>query len=298
MSYHASRSVIQLGPISSLRATRPFGHVAPHMRIIRRVVVVLASACVASVFSVFAACSFGVDIDALSSCATGSCVDSGRDAITNDVTDATSADCPSGKGSAMVRVAGSCIDHAEVTNASYAQFLAASKDLASLSPIAAACKAQKDFTPSVWPVAAEALPVVNVDFCDAQFYCAWAGKTLCGSVAGGALPVSRMATSDDVWFGVCQTGNADRTACNTASTALANVGVFAGCTTPTGVNDLIGNAWEWVDSCLSDNDLSDVCFSRGGAYDSASAEQTCGFTGRSARRDYRAPNQGFRCCAP
>lgn len=88
-------------------------------------------------------------------------------------------DCPDHE---MVAYPGFEIGSREVSNGEYQQFLAAQQDPA-IQP--GECAWNDDFTPTQWPVASATLPVVNIDWCDARAYCAWAGKRLCGAIAGG-----------------------------------------------------------------------------------------------------------------
>jgi hypothetical protein len=105
--------------------------------------------------------------------------------------DSIAGSCPSGlPGPAMVPAGAfalptMCIDATEVTNAHYAAFLASSPAPGS-GP--GACTWNVRYEPLFhWPPPPEraAFPVVDVDWCDAFAYCAWAGKRLCGDPGGG-----------------------------------------------------------------------------------------------------------------
>lgn len=107
--------------------------------------------------------------------------------------------CPVARAGAakMVDTGTYCIDSTEVTNAQYGLFVTAAQPLAT-QPDAFCRERNKSFTPNIdntsgmqerpWPVAATAnLPVTGVDWCDAQAYCSWVGKRLCGRIGGGSL---------------------------------------------------------------------------------------------------------------
>ncbi|MCC6664816.1 MAG: SUMF1/EgtB/PvdO family nonheme iron enzyme [Polyangiaceae bacterium] len=142
--------------------------------------------------------------------------------------------CGASAGPAMIAVPSPgggtyCIDRTEVTQAQYAEFLAAPKmspgsenadcaDNKSYQPVAeassyepATCIAGVSWTPKTTPER----PVVCIDWCDAYAYCKWAGKRLCGKVGGGGLeiaggldtpadPANDAAKSQ--WFNACSQG--------------------------------------------------------------------------------------------
>ena len=117
-----------------------------------------------------------------------------------------SAGCPVGKGPSMIQVGAQCVDSTEVTNAHYAQFLAAKVTPQSTTKSPAHCSWNTTFTPSQgWPATGkDAYPVVYVDWCDALAYCQWAGKRLCGAVGGGALPYGDYADANkSQWLYAC-----------------------------------------------------------------------------------------------
>lgn len=143
-----------------------------------------------------AACSFGLDVDALSA----GCVDcldatsdqtasdSGADASTDAPVDAPrdahaeAAACPTlHDAGAMIAVllegGTQCVDRTEVTNAQYLEFLEAG------APSTVASCADAGLVPRTgWPYGPGQgrAPVASVTWCGAQAYCQWAGKALCG----------------------------------------------------------------------------------------------------------------------
>ncbi len=82
------------------------------------------------------------------------------------------------------------------------------------------------------------------------------------------------------------------------------VGTLTQCQTTTpgyaGVYDLVGQVWEWQDSCdqLRPGPLA-ICAVQGGNYANSSQYLTCGYGGDDAlyRRD-AGEGVGFRCCSP
>ena len=243
---------------------------------------------------------------------TPSCPDAAFDTTTEE-TDAGSL-CPTGPGPTMVSVGTYCIDSTEVTNAQYAAFLVAKPDVCKQSP---QCAWNTSFTPSsAWPAPTgkESNPVVYVDWCDAAAYCAFAGKRLCGRIAGGSNPTgSYTDAASSQWYRACSKAGAQTypygstyssTACNGGDLAVGTtvaVGTKSGCEGAyTGLFDLSGNAWEWEDSCdVSASGATDPCRLRGGSWSDTAPSLRCdvnflgGFTARS--KVYN--NVGFRCCS-
>ena len=84
------------------------------------------------------------------------------------------------------------------------------------------------------------------------------------------------------------------------------VNAYAKGVTPNGIQQLIGNVWEWVYASIEHVQDGQDLFAlqeplgeiRGGAFDTYFASQaTCQF--RSGQPLFlRVPNTGFRCCVP
>lgn len=252
------------------------------------------------------------------------------------------ASCAALGGPLMVEVASPmgvkyCIDRTEVTQGQYAAFLKSVTlkpgsehpdcgGNGTYAPTAVPpdpyepkhCEAQF-WTPETTPNH----PVVCVDWCDAQAFCVWAGKRLCGKIGGGSLAITpdnpMTDASQSQWFNACSQGGQtkypygdtyDPAACEGADVAKQpdggwdkkDVGARAGCRGTAepfdGVRDLSGSAGELVDECKIDttgpNPVT-VCAVRGGTY-GATAEQMLCATAVAFSRDRVDNAVGFRCC--
>ena len=252
--------------------------------------------------------------DAVDASAEGAPVDGAR----SDVEDALRTDgppldagvdavCPGTAGPAAVRVGAFCIDSTEVTHKDYSVFLARSTAPADAGPLV--CASKTTHAPS-GAAATPTSPQTFVDWCDAYAYCAWAGKRLCGSVAGG--PSGSLVDSTNQWFTACShTADGNHTfpygsafkplACNAPE-------VDAGGTVPVaslaecvggyaGIYDMTGNVYEWEDSCTMAGGLTS-CVQRSGSFvDPPGASQTCAYA-RSVALTIADNDIGFRCCSP
>ena len=195
-----------------------------------------------------------------------------------------------------------CIDATEVTNAHYAAFLASAPTVGSETGV---CANKVSFVPAFgWPaIGREAQPVVNVDWCDARAYCAWAGKTLC---PGDRASPDAMQSA---WTAACSRAG-ERTypygdayakgACNGNDLGLQkaeNAGSLATCEGGyAGLFDMSGNVWEWEDAC-DDGGPVTGCLVRGGSFRNDPLNVACGAAFLVAR-DAVFDDFGFRCCAP
>ncbi len=230
----------------------------------------------------------------------------------NDLYFGPATDCAGHAGPESVRVGTYCIDSTEVSVADYAAFLA---DAPPLAQQADDCSwnrhlepqefSSEDLLPPV-PGVRRNFPVDHVDFCDARAYCAWAGKRLCGKLGGGALPEGA-DPADSEWFNACSSAGAfqypygntfDESPCAVTGDYHA-VGSQPSCEGAVpGVFDLIGNVWEWEDSCAGDAASPETmnCSRRGGAVATVPSSWDCGNAGASARRQ-RQGDMGIRCCS-
>jgi serine/threonine protein kinase/formylglycine-generating enzyme required for sulfatase activity len=195
------------------------------------------------------------------------------------------------------------IDRTEVTNAEYADFV----------------KATNHAPPSDWggtvpPPGRERLPVANVSFDDANAFAAWRSRRdgvtyrlpteeewEYAALGGGASQIPGAAPQMYPWGAQWGDGRA-----NLAGAGPAPVGSFALGRTPQGLDDMIGNVWEWTSSeaamykgndrtAMSDADKGKLVV-RGGSYESKpDGDEPATVTSRRwVARDFRSPVLGFR----
>jgi sulfatase modifying factor 1 len=220
-----------------------------------------------------------------------------------------------------------CIDRTEVTNAQYAEFVAVG-DTAEQPTY---CAFNTSFAPQSAaecptlrydPVGLAQHAVSCVDWCDAYAFCAWAGKHLCGDMAGASVaPADFADASHDEWYAACSHGGTQvypyageyrpEDCVDQYYPAVYPIG--AG-TTPSceggypDVFDLSGNVSEWEDSCSASSGGADMCVHRGGSYldaddtspsvrcNSADAHDPTTVTPALRARQSRSISVGFRCC--
>jgi formylglycine-generating enzyme required for sulfatase activity len=172
-----------------------------------------------------------------------------------------------------------CMDATEVSAAHYAEFLAAAVPTSGqLSKCSWNTSFDDGATPlpavdgglgDPQPAPAGNMPMRNVDWCDAYAYCDWAGKRLCGALAG---------TGTNEWEHACSAGNEQRfpygntyqpLACNgfdNTGSGSVPVGSIPECEGGyPGLFDLSGNVWEWQFPCMGSGE-NVVCEYRGGSY--------------------------------
>lgn len=139
-------------------------------------------------------------------------------------------------------------------------------------------------------------PTTAVSWYQSYAACQQAGVHLCTAIEwtdACAGPQGRAyATVDGTYHrGICGTGQG----LAASQSHPKGGGSWPECHTPEGVYDLLGNAWEWADPGLRDEDGVPMTDKHGGAlytYDPAG----CGFTATGVDRPIMTGTVGFRCC--
>ncbi len=219
--------------------------------------------------------------------------------------------CPEG-GSPMVRLpmeaGGFCIDARETSRAEYLQFLEEGP-----APADPYCTWNASYEPTEGLNDADDMPVVGVDYCDARAYCKWAGKRLCGKIAGAATDFDQFANAmESQWHAACSRGgtrifpygnNYDGTLCNGADYSAdqnAKLPVDSEICEGgyEGIFHMSGNVWEWEDACNGTTGELDSCYLRGGEFTNPEGFLRCDYGGFSAPRSFKTSSIGIRCCGP
>jgi hypothetical protein len=218
--------------------------------------------------------------------------------------------CENGKcvvrGPTMAKATSYYVDSTEVSKAEYDVFLKAKGT--DTSGQIAECTWNTSYAPQ-GPAVDDPRPIVDVDWCDAAAYCAWADKRLCGNIAGGPVAATDLndATKSQMYLACAGNGNErypyggftyKAGYCNFGD-YMADVGTFPMCEGHyTGMFDLIGNAAEWIDSCDGSGGTDhskDLCQLGGGSY--IKSDYNCQiYIGDYTRSDH-ADLFGFRCCS-
>ena len=223
-----------------------------------------------------------------------------------------------------------CMDRTEVPNEDYAAFLATNPS--TVFGQSAECGWNDSYQPDTSVACATALgaydpvvrprvPVSCVDWCDAKRYCAWAGKRLCGSIAGGTNPPgSYVDANASQWYRACSKAGAQKFPYGNAYQSTYCVGLDNSGTHPSpvasapacqggydGLFDMSGNVTEWEDSCSATTGAADNCLTRGGSIksvESTAPSLLCNDStlndatpsAATAKRNARNEMIGFRCC--
>ena len=171
-----------------------------------------------------------------------------------------SAKCPQGRGPVMVDVGSFCIDATKVTQKHYQEFLDDIKGV--VPPQSPECFWNID----VSTVFANCYSLPNHaaacrDWCDAQTFCKWAGKRLCGGIGGGAVSVGEAGVpSKSEWVSACTQGGTtsypwgnnptNMCVCSGCSMDVGAIATCKGATSPYDqVYDQLRAPREWINSC-------------------------------------------------
>ena len=224
--------------------------------------------------------------------------------------------CPSAGGE-MTRVPeGFCIDNHEVRRGDYFAWLESEPSFDERPEV---CANNDDFLPVCFTTGAYGFdrflenPVACADWCDAQAFCADAGKRLCGGRENVEHSVDDYADANkDEWFAACSSGGEnlypygidyEHNRCRESpdigvvSWNSVAAGEYEQCQSSVagyeGIFDMAGNLAEWQNAC---DDRG--CRVRGGAYTHEANGLRCD-AGESLRwpRLEAAADIGFRCCA-
>jgi hypothetical protein len=214
-----------------------------------------------------------------------------------------------GGGPALVSVGGAFfVDATEVTVAQYRRFLEEKNgDMSGQIP---ACSWNQSYFEEV-AFEPDDEPIRMVDWCDANAFCTWAHKRLCGRVSGGPITIEDLDDeTENEWYLACGGPNGnlepnDAMECNLSDgfRGVAPVATYPGCEGYyPGVFDMLGNVWEWIDSCQGDTGPDDVCAPMGGSTidgtDAFCFYYSDTLTGTEPwRRDDKILYAGIRCCA-
>ena len=151
------------------------------------------------------------------------------------------------------------------------------------------------------------MPIRVVTWCDAEGYCTWARKHLCGKIGGGGYPYEDWAdATQSEWFNACSAGGTkvypygdtyEPETCNGDDDAIP----YEASVTQTaceggfpGLRDMSGNVEEWEFSC-SGLGGGTTCHVRGGTFDGTGASLACDRNNGAAPLD-GGRGTGFRCC--
>jgi formylglycine-generating enzyme required for sulfatase activity len=199
-----------------------------------------------------------------------------------------------------------CIDSTEVTRAAYIGFINANYDV-NQQRVECLPPSNSNFIPQgvSWPWdAADAQPANGVTWCDADAYCTWSGKHLCGAMGGGGNPVAlKNDAASSEWYNACSANGNNSYPYGTSGDDMKCAGpngMLGAVPTSTcvggfvGIYDMSGSVAEWEDSC---DPGTDECLVRGGSYAATSTtDMRCSTAAPFARTLYHSPDVGFRCC--
>lgn len=221
--------------------------------------------------------------------------------------------CRARPGPKSVRIDEFCIDSTEVSRTHYLAFLDATDGGATAPRRDDVCRWNTTYVPDTpdWPPhgAQGDLPVIEINWCAAASYCAWAGKYLCRGKGTTPLEVQQEGAPFSQWYRACSRDGArtyaieglDASPCHTYDDDLERtplpVGSTKGCEGGyEGLFDMTGNVGEWIDACENGNAESASCNAMGGSFASSAHFYHCD-DGNRVPRYIKSDSIGVRCCA-